>query len=283
MALNGRIWVTRAEPGASATAGRLRALGLEPLVSPVLEVRPLEAAIDTDKAAALAFTSANAVRAFAAREPGRALPVFAVGEATAQAALEAGFAAVESADGDVAALARLIAARKPGLVLNPTAAEPAQDLAALLAPAGVAVRTAALYESVPAEPASALAELDAITTVLVHSPKAARRLAARLDPSALARLDFACISEAAARPLLEAGAPARVAASSTEAALLELVGAPKPPEPEDERPFRVLDVRFWLALAFLVLCLIAAAVVGWFGPKIWPKAPPPPAPAAAPR
>ena len=70
MPLNGRIWVTRAEPGASATAGRLRALGLDPLVSPVLEVRPLEAAIDTDGAAALAFTSANAVRAFAAREPG---------------------------------------------------------------------------------------------------------------------------------------------------------------------------------------------------------------------
>jgi hypothetical protein len=54
---------------------------------------------------------------------------------------------------------------------------------------------------------------------------------------------------------------------------------PEPPEPEG--PFRVLDVRFWLALAFLVLCLIAAAVVARYGPQIWPKAPPRPAPAAS--
>lgn len=223
MRANDRIWVTRAEPGASATARRLRALGRHPLVSPVLEVRPLDAPIDLEGAAALAFTSANAVRAFAARKQERALPVFAVGEATARAARDAGFAAVETADGDVAALARLITARRPGLVLNPTAAEPAADLAALLAPEGVAVRTAALYETVPAEPAEALASLDAISTVLVHSPKAARRLAELLDAAALARLDFACISEAAARPLAETGANARFAPFPTEAALLKLL------------------------------------------------------------
>jgi uroporphyrinogen-III synthase len=226
--MTGRIWVTRAEPGATATARRLRALGHAPLVSPVLQVRPLEAPIDLDGAAALAFTSANAVRAFAGREPERALPVFAVGEATARAARDAGFAAVETAGetggGDVAALARLIATRRPALVLNPTAAEPAADLAALLAPEGVAVRTAALYETVPAEPAAALAALDAISTALVHSPKAARQLAERLDAGALARLDFACISEAAARPLAETGARhVRFAPFPTEAALLKLL------------------------------------------------------------
>ena len=219
------VWVTRAEPGASATAERLRALGFDPLISPVLEVRPLDVAIDLEGAVALAVTSANAVRAFAARESSRALTVFAVGEATAQAARDAGFAAIESADGDVAALARLIATRRPGLVLNPTAAEPAEDLAALLAPAGVAVRTVALYETLPVEPIKALAALDAVSTVLVHSPKAARRLAALLDPAALARLDVACISEAAARPLVETGARnVRFAPFPAEAALLKLLG-----------------------------------------------------------
>jgi uroporphyrinogen-III synthase len=226
--MTGLVWITRAEPGASATAERLRALDLEPLVSPVLEVRPLDAAIELQGAAALAFTSANAVRAFAARTPARALPVFAVGEATAQTARDAGFAAIESGaktgDGDVAALARLITARRPGLVLNPTAAEPAADLAALLRPAGVPVRTVALYETVPAEPAQALAALNSIRSALVHSPKAARRLAGLLDAAALARLNFACISEAVARPLVEAGARrTRVAASPTDAALLKLV------------------------------------------------------------
>jgi peptidoglycan/LPS O-acetylase OafA/YrhL len=53
------------------------------------------------------------------------------------------------------------------------------------------------------------------------------------------------------------------------------------PPPEDQR-FRVLDARFWSAIAFLVLCLIAAVVVAVWGPKIWPKAPPHRAPAAAP-
>ena len=224
--MTGRIWVTRAEPGASATAERLRALGFDPLVSPVLEVRPLDVPIDLHGAAALAFTSANAVRAFARLEPDRVLPVFAVGEATAEAARDAGFSAVETADGDVSALARLIAARRPALVLNPTAAEPAQDLAALLAPAGVPVRTAALYETVPAEPTQALAALEAVSTVLVHSPKAGLRLARLLDASTLARLDFACISEAAARPLLETGARrARFAPFPTEAALLKLTSS----------------------------------------------------------
>lgn len=57
----------------------------------------------------------------------------------------------------------------------------------------------------------------------------------------------------------------------------------RPPEPpEEEGPFKVLDVRFWIALAFLVVCIIAAAVVAFFGPKIWPPKPAPhPAPAAA--
>ena len=57
----------------------------------------------------------------------------------------------------------------------------------------------------------------------------------------------------------------------------------RPPEepPEEEGPFHLLDVRFWLALVFIVLCMVAAAVVALFGPKIWPKAPPHPAPAAS--
>ncbi len=37
----GRIWVTRAEPGAEATAARLRALGHAPLVASLLGVRLL--------------------------------------------------------------------------------------------------------------------------------------------------------------------------------------------------------------------------------------------------
>src|SRR5262245_41571800 len=100
MSTPGLIWITRAQPGADATAGRVRALGREPLVAPLLEVSPAGGGpIDLAGVGALAFTSANGVRAFAAREAGRGLAVFSVGAATAAAARAAGFAEVAASDG----------------------------------------------------------------------------------------------------------------------------------------------------------------------------------------
>ena len=55
------------------------------------------------------FTSSNGVRAFAELSPRRDLPAFAVGDATAAAALAAGFTQFKSAGGDVRDLARLVA------------------------------------------------------------------------------------------------------------------------------------------------------------------------------
>lgn len=69
-----RVWITRAEPGASATAQRIAALGHTPLVAPLLRIEPVEAPqVDLRGVAALAFTSANGVRAVAAAEPTRTL------------------------------------------------------------------------------------------------------------------------------------------------------------------------------------------------------------------
>ena len=61
-----RVWVTRAQPQAEATAARLRAMGLEAVVAPVLETRPIVGArIELTGVDALAFTSAAGVAAFA--------------------------------------------------------------------------------------------------------------------------------------------------------------------------------------------------------------------------
>jgi uroporphyrinogen-III synthase len=218
------IWITRAEPGASATAERLRARGYEPLVDPVLAVRETGAAIDLDGVAALAFTSANGARACARTTPHRDIPVFAVGEATAEAARAEGFATVEDAKGDVAALAALLIARRPGMILHVGAAEPAADLPALLAAQGLHARSVSAYQTVPVRPEIALARLDRLDAVLLHSPRAARTVADLLRPETSGRLVFAAISPAAARLLLDRGwTRVHAAAAPDEASLLTLL------------------------------------------------------------
>jgi uroporphyrinogen-III synthase len=223
-----RIWITRAQPAAEATAERVREMGHEAVVSPLIELRPVEAHIDLSGVAALAFTSANGVRAFADAEPRRDLTVFAVGGATAQAAKAAGFRGVLASDGDVAALAERIVARKrelKGTVLHPGAAEPAGDLCGALTEAGLEARPLVLYEAVDVQPdAAAEADLAEIDTVLLHSPRAAATLAAWLAKRPRPGLRALCLSSAIARPL--AKTPLRQLASAPfpiEAALLNLI------------------------------------------------------------
>lgn len=225
-----KVWITRAEPGASATAERVAALGHAPIVAPLLRIEPVaEPDIDLRGVAALAFTSANGVRAFADREPSRTLKVFAVGAGTAAAAKAAGFRNILSADGDVHALAQRIAARKAelkGVVLHPGAAEPAGDLVGELIDAGIEARGVALYDAVPVSPdadfLAAMAELD---VVLVHSPKAAKALAGTLRKRDAAHLRVLCLSPAVAKPLARAKVREVVRAPfPIEAALLNLIG-----------------------------------------------------------
>ena len=196
-----RVWITRAQPGAARTAARLTARGFTPVVVPLLTIRPLPDALKTapDFATvnALAFTSPNGVEAFAALTPAlRDRPVFAVGDATAEAARDAGFANARSAAGDIHALARLIAATSiKGLILAPGAREPAGDLPALLPACQIQRLPVYAAEETGAVPP---ADFDA---VLLHSPRAARALAACLNPDAARNRLVVCISPAAAVPL----------------------------------------------------------------------------------
>jgi len=228
-----RVWVTRAEPGASRTAARLRELGHEPVVDPVLEVRPMEAAIDLDGVAAIAFTSTNGVEAFAARAVERALPVFTVGDATAEAALAAGFENVSSADGDAEALGRLLSGAglpEGSTVLHPGGRDRAADLGGAVSPRLI-VRSLALYETVEREPLAAATATDSLDAVLVHSPKAARRIAA-LATAFAPTVRWLTLSQAVAAPLIGAGFTLVTAsARPNEAALLALL-ADAGPNPE---------------------------------------------------
>jgi uroporphyrinogen-III synthase len=231
------VWVTRAEPGAARTAEALRRRDHDPLIAPVLEVRPiLGARLDLDGVGALAFTSVNGVDAFVALSPRRDLRVFAVGETTAAAARSQGFGQVESAEADVEALAALILARRDeitGEVLHPGPKEPAGDIMGGLQAAGVPARAASLYDTVEAaglpEPVAAALAQGRLDAVLIHSPKAgravARMIAAAGERDRSARLAFLGLSPACIAPLAATGFQISAASEPSEAALLDRLDA----------------------------------------------------------
>jgi uroporphyrinogen-III synthase len=220
-----RVWITRAEPGAARTAARLRDMGFEPIIAPLLAFEHLTPPVpDLAPFTALAFTSINGVTAFAALTPRRDLPVFAVGDATAQAARDAGFADVRSASGDLHALARLIASeRSDGVLLVPQAEIPAGDFDAALVAAdarNVSIQPLIVYRARQ----TSVAAPQTFDAILIHSPRAAKILA----DQGVARVSHAvmvCISPPAAAPLIALGLTPAVAQTPDEAALLTILKA----------------------------------------------------------
>jgi uroporphyrinogen-III synthase len=221
-----RVLVTRAEPGASETADRLKAMGCEPLVEPMFAVEPVSPSLPEFDA--LAFTSANGVRMFAKLSGRRDVPVFCVGGRTAGAAREAGFRDIVSAEGDVAALTALIESRlSPGArLLHSGNAESQGDLAGTIRNRGRRADFVATYRAVPVRaPGPSLAAhirgLASFDDVLVHSPRGAEILKGFLvGAQNPAPFDLAAISTAAAAPLAPFARRTEIAASPDEMALL---------------------------------------------------------------
>jgi uroporphyrinogen-III synthase len=221
-----RVLVTRAEPGASETAERLKALGHEPVVEPMFAIEPMPAALPAFDA--LAFTSANGVRVFARLSERRDVPVFCVGGRTTEAARDAGFANAVSADGDVAALIDLIESRTlTGARLLHSGNETSRgDLAGTLTARGRTAAFVPTYRAVPIQrPGPALAaHLEgraSFNAVLAHSPRGAEILAGFLAQSAnRARFSLAAMSSAAAAPLAAFAECIEIATTPDEAALL---------------------------------------------------------------
>src|SRR5262249_36088728 len=107
-----RMLVTRPEPDASETPPRLSALDIDAVVEPLLIAETLSTTLpDAQGFAALAVTSANALRALADRDElsrFHPLPVYTVGDRTARIARDFGFRAVVSAGGSLDDLVKLL-------------------------------------------------------------------------------------------------------------------------------------------------------------------------------
>ena len=231
-----RILVTRPREDAERLAEQLEAKGHAIVIEPIFTIEPIpEAPLDLDGVQALLLTSANGARAFGMRSPRRDLRVFAVGDATADAARALGFADVESAGGDVADLVDLVRAHarpEDGPLLHAAGSAVAGDLAGQLGAAGFDVRRAVLYR---AEPIGALSggtvtalRDGQIDVILFFSPRTARTFAGLAKSAGIAG---ACDEVAVAglsRAVVEAAqeiswAAVETAAAPTEAALLAAV------------------------------------------------------------
>jgi len=211
-----KVLVTRPQPDAADTAARLDALGLTPVIAPLLEMQLRTVELpDAGKFAALVLTSANALRAL--EQQGTLdhylhLPVFTVGDRTATHARNAGFEIVTSADGSFEDLVTLLAGRHfDGPLFYPTGIHVAHDLAEALKPAGIDVHPLPVYDMKPvtALPDAIATDIEsgALSAVLHYSRRTAEifcQLASEhLAPTARDSLTMLCLSENVAAPLME--------------------------------------------------------------------------------
>lgn len=232
-----RVLVTRAEPEAGRTAAVLAARGHQTLVAPLVAPRPLAPDLDLTGCAAIVVTSPRTIAMMPDgwRTALRSLPAFAVGDRTAEALRDDGFADVRSAVGDIVALADLIRqARLPAgaVLLHPGGEDRAGDLAAMLAGCGLTVVSPIVYRMVAAnalpETARDALAAGAIDAILHYSPRSARIFADLVGAAHLAeaarRPLHACLSPAVAAALEPLAAPRVVAAvRPDEVSLLDVL------------------------------------------------------------
>ncbi|UWU92832.1 uroporphyrinogen-III synthase [Bradyrhizobium sp. CB1015] len=229
------ILVTRPYPDNEATADNLRARGHAVLLAPALKLEPVAFHGESDVSYdAVLVTSANAIRAVAPQSPDLGLlqlPLFAVGEHTAAAAREAGFAEVIVAGGDAASLhdkvmqsTRDKVLKKKSTLLYLAGADLSRDLGGELGAEGFRVVTQTTYrmapvKHLPREVCEGFA-VHGIEAVLHYSRRSARAFldAARdegVEISALA-IPHCCLSETVAGVLREAGASQVLAAATPD-------------------------------------------------------------------
>ena len=216
-----RLLALRPQPGLAATLERASAAGLAITGCALSEIRPV--AWDCPDPAAydgLLIGSANAILQGGeslARLAGK--PVFAVGEATAEAARAAGFTVALTGSGGLQGV--LDAIPGPCHLLRIAG----EEHVPLSPPAGVSFDTVIAYRSaaLPLDPAAPLlASGEAL--VLLHSAATAQHFAAECDRLGLARerIALAALGPRIAAAAGEGWAAVHTAARPDEAALLAL-------------------------------------------------------------
>lgn len=225
-----RVLVTRPRVDAERLAARLREAGHEAIVSPLLDVAPVDWALPDAPFDAVLFTSRQAPEAVKAQAVVLAhVPVFPIGPGTHAACVEAGFADVQPhTDGDLGRILDSVIASGVKSVLWLSGEQISRDPTPILSEHGISVARRIVYRAQLAErftdeAAGALAQ-NRVDWVLLLSPRTAKRfseLYAEVEGANPATMQLGCISQQVAERV--SGRPWRgisVADQPNEASLL---------------------------------------------------------------
>ena len=219
--MTGPLIVLRPEPGLSETVALAQSLGLETVAAPLFRIESVAwSPPDPRDFDAIIAGSANAFRHSGTALSGiTALPVHAVGESTARAAREAGFAVAGTGDRDLQSL--VDALPRPMRLLRLVG----ERRVALDLPTGVGVKERVVYRAEPltlSEAAAAALSSGAVT--LLHSGEAARHFAAECRRLGIdrARIALAVLAPRIAEAAGDGWQTIVTAASPTDAALLAI-------------------------------------------------------------
>jgi len=211
-----RMLVLRPEPGASATVAKALERGMDAVVMPLFTVEPLAwEAPEAGGFDGLLLTSANAIRCGGkGLELLRGLKAYAVGDATAEAARDAGFDIAATGD---AGVDRLLGSIEPDLKLLHLCGEDRRE------PEGAKQKITAVtvYRAKPVD-APGLSDTRG-AVALIHSPRAGQRFAELVSDRTTTSI--AAISEAAAEAVGEGWAKVEVAEQPSDDALLALAAS----------------------------------------------------------
>jgi uroporphyrinogen-III synthase len=211
-----RVLVLRPQPGAGATARQARQCGLDAVAIPLFEIEPVPwQPPEPNGFDVLLLTSANAVRFGGEQlQQLRDLKVYAVGEATAEAAREAGFDVAASGDSGIDQLLGSIDADLKLLHLCGKDRRVPQG-------ARQPITSVIVYRSKAIDQPDLRHLADAV--VLIHSPRAGRRFAELVSDRQA--ITIAAISRDAALAAGDGWKAVQVAGKPTDDALLALAAS----------------------------------------------------------
>jgi len=287
-----RLLVTRPKEDADSLSQALLEKGHEAVRCPLLTIAPDPKAAQNWQTLAketvqgLIMTSANGVRSFCALEKKRTWPVYAVGDATARAAMEAGFKTVHSAQGDVASLATLIVEKvdpTKGALVHSAGSDVAGDLKGALDSAKYRYERLVTYRAdlVTALPPAIVADFKAgrYDGVILYSPRTADHFVSLVKKEKIAAnlksVTAYVLSQAVADGLKSLTFKAvQVAQAPEQAALLTLLPAAdpvkqdakassqqkgaKPKEAKPQSPKKKMSWRLKLSLGVVGIALVGA-------------------------